>query len=1739
MSSARYIGRVGALAVALGIGAAVANSPGLAYAEPGSTSAGTASDSSSPTGSSAATDPTPDSDADSPSNPSGGTPPETSVSSSGGVHTSTHGGGSTPATEGRDDKDAQDADDTGAPDDAASESDRDLAKTSKKKGSSERRAATPEPPRAAVSTPGIEASSKRRDAAAATIDAVDDVVRPTARRATSAAAVMAAPAIKTASVTQIQSAVQPPAPKSPVPDAVTGLLSSLIGALGFASSSTPGPTPPPESPLSWAMLAYARSKADRESSLITSSRIADTSGGEVTTTLALEQAPMSMPMAAAAVPNSAPVAGDPVVGLPAAATGVVTGSVGVTDPDGNALTYNVSGQPAGGKVAVDSLGGFVYTPTQAARLRAGATAGPDGDAFSVTVSDGLASTTVSVSVPVSPVDVGTPSSASTGGSNPAGAVVVPGKGVYVANSSSNTVTVLDATSGAVIKTIAVGGAPTAVAASADGSTVWVANAGSNSVSRINTATNAVVATTAVGWTPRSLVVAPDGSTVWAANAGSNTVSRISTATNAVVGSPINVGWAPYGISITPDGSSVFVANSSSNTVSRISTATNAVVGSPINVGSAPLSIAAFGDRVYTANQFANSVSVINTTTNVVTTVAVGANPTSVTLSPDGSLAYVANAYDTVSVIDTRTNAVIRTITIDTAAENGPHVVSVSPDGSKVYVTDGADGAVRILALAKINSAPVAGTPTVGNPDVASGAVTGSLKVTDLDGDALTYTVTGQPANGSTVTLTPAGGYTFTPSATARNLAAQPQGPNTASFTVTISDGLASTTSSVTVPVSPLAAPNRPPVKGTPSVGNPDATTGAVSGSLNVTDPDGNTLSYNVTGAPSKGAVTIGANGNYVYTPTAAARATATQTEGPDSDEFTVRVSDGKAFVDTTVTVPVAPNNRAPVAGGPVVGLPNTATGVVTGSMGVTDPDGNTLSYTVTGAPSSGVVVVDGSGVFTYTPTQAARLRAGQTASPDGDAFTVVVSDGVASTSVRVDVKVMPAVVGTAASWATGSGSNPAGVVVVAGKGVYVANTGKNTVSVLDPVTGGVVKTIAVGGSPTALVASADGSSVWVANTSSNTVSRINTTTNAVVATTQVGWTPRALAVSGSTLWVANAGSNTVSRINTATNAVVATTQVGWTPYGITVSRDGSQVYVTNRDSNSVTRISTTTNAVVGTITDIGPGPVAVLATAGRAYTVNYNGNYVAVFDTVSNQGVNMIPVGTKATSMAFSPDSSVLYVTNTNDTVTVIDVRSETVITTFTVDSAAENGTHSVAVSPDGTKIYVTDGVDGTVRVLPLVRGNTLPQTAITVGTPDWTTGVVTGSINATDADGDALSYTVIQSPANGSTVSMTPTGGFTFTPSTSARQLAAQSPTATFVVRVNDAGGGSSTATVTVTVAPALQSGVTPIVTGSGPSRVVVSNGKVYVLNYAAQTVSIINPVTNQVVQTINVAAEPTAGPATALAVRADGRMYVARYDSVQVIDTTVDQLVATVPIEDLCATYGCYGSAGPVTAVVINPSGTLVYAIREYYTDVGPTASISAIDAATNAVVYSSYGSYTTDLEWTPDGTRHYSAQGDYHYVAWSNVDYTGGTINIVAPGEWPYSTNVAISPDGRRTYAVMYPTTWNPQQSVTIAVIDSDPTSAATYNTQIASIALAGAQDIAFSADSARAYVTMSDGKTIAVINTATNTVIGSFVTDQNPTGAYRTVAVVGSTLYVTDNGDNTVWAVNLDTLVLTAV
>ena len=127
----------------------------------------------------------------------------------------------------------------------------------------------------------------------------------------------------------------------------------------------------------------------------------------------------------------------------------------------------------------------------------------------------------------------------------------------------------------VTATITVGTSPRAVAVSPDGTKAYVANLTSNTVSVINTTTNAVDATITVGNAPLGVAITPDGTKAYVTNFNADTVSVINTGTNAV-DATITVGDAPDGVAVSPDGTKAYTANFNADTVSVINTTTNAV-----------------------------------------------------------------------------------------------------------------------------------------------------------------------------------------------------------------------------------------------------------------------------------------------------------------------------------------------------------------------------------------------------------------------------------------------------------------------------------------------------------------------------------------------------------------------------------------------------------------------------------------------------------------------------------------------------------------------------------------------------------------------------------------------------------------------------------------------------------------------------------------------------------------------------------------------------------------------------------------------------------------------------------------------------------------------------------------------------------------------------------------------------------------------------------------------------------
>lgn len=289
---------------------------------------------------------------------------------------------------------------------------------------------------------------------------------------------------------------------------------------------------------------------------------------------------------------------------------------------------------------------------------------------------------------------------------------------FITNTLSNSVTVVNTSTQAVVTTIPVGTSPSGVAVSADGKHIYIANSGSANVSVIDGMTNTVTATIGVGLVPTGLTLSPDGSRLYVANYLSNSVSVINTTTLLVIAT-IPVGTFPFGI--VANSTNLYVANSGSNNVMVINTTTNLVTHT-IVVGTNPRGMAIINNRVYVTNFNSNTVSVINTAgNNVSKTVDVGDKPFGISISPDGGKVFVANyGSDNITVITRPGNAVDATFPVSDnpfGPSPLPVGVAVSADGSFLII---ANSGTNQLWIADASTYAFVATVSTGSSPAAFG-----------------------------------------------------------------------------------------------------------------------------------------------------------------------------------------------------------------------------------------------------------------------------------------------------------------------------------------------------------------------------------------------------------------------------------------------------------------------------------------------------------------------------------------------------------------------------------------------------------------------------------------------------------------------------------------------------------------------------------------------------------------------------------------------------------------------------------------------------------------------------------------------------------------------------------------------------------------------------------------------------------------------------------------------------------
>lgn len=968
----RYVGRVGALAVALGIGSAVAAPAGITWATPDE-----AADTSTSAGTEATTETT--SDTQTPSTdavtgtpnteePTTAEPVEAETGSSiteevaPGVTVSSSGGAQSSSSETDENDDVEETED-----DAEDDADAARADT-----------------RSRTSATVADQAEGATTSAASTVSSQTVEVTAETVVTTVAADVESPPADEAAAFSVVVEDAEIPTPRA-LPTLISTVLESVVAPV-LSSFFGTGPGGPTQSPLAWIFLAAARRQVG--------STAEDTS-------LARTAAPMTVAALAVDQPPTATVTW----GRPDATTGTVVGQLTATDPEGKTVTVAMTSAPSAGTLTYNSTTRAVtYTPTTAQRIVAATTATPDDTiGMTITVSDGVNNVVVPVSIPVSASPF-YKKTTYTAVSDPS-AVAATSTRAYITNRAAGTVTVYDTVKNTVVGTYQVGAAPDGVAVKRDGTRLYVSSSTNNTVTVIDTATGATKKTLTVA-NPTAITINPSGSTVYVANGNAATITKISTTYNTISSSVVKLptGYRPTELAVSSDGTKIYVASAKATGGGNISvfsssatTATSItdIAGTPTGLALSPTFPRLF------ASATDGNVTVIDTAANTAITRNVGVPLNGIAISNDSSAVLVTNGSGLVAALNALDGTTLGVTRVRDAALPAMSVqpgVVLSPDGTQMFVTDFDTDAVHVVSLVPPNTTPFSSDPFYSISDPTKGTLTGKVGVVDYDGDPLTYAVATKPTKG-TLVLNANGTYTYTPTATARHAAAVPGAPDSVtkdSFSVTVSDGRNGTmTQTITVAIAPA---NKLPVV-TTTIGTPSTTTGVVTGSVKATDGDYDTRTYTLTGTPTKGSVTLSSTGSFTYTPTAAARAAATAPGAPydaTKDTFVVTVDDGHGgTIPVTVNVRIGPKNVAPTGATATVTNTNPRSGVVTGAVTATDANSDPLTVTAS-ATKKGTIVVNPNGTFTYTPTAAARTAAsvpGASSTTKTETVTFTIADG--------------------------------------------------------------------------------------------------------------------------------------------------------------------------------------------------------------------------------------------------------------------------------------------------------------------------------------------------------------------------------------------------------------------------------------------------------------------------------------------------------------------------------------------------------------------------------------------------------------------------------------------------------------------------------------------------------------------------------------------------------------------------
>lgn len=363
-----------------------------------------------------------------------------------------------------------------------------------------------------------------------------------------------------------------------------------------------------------------------------------------------------------------------------------------------------------------------------------------------------------------------------------------------------------------------------------------------------------------------------------------------------------------------------------------------------------------------------------------------------------------------------------------------------------------------------------------------------------------------------------------------------------------------------------------------------------------------------------------------------------------------------------------------------------------------------------------------------------------------------------------------------------------------GSRLYVSSA-QGGIGVIDTATGGVVTPeLGPDDAPTGIVTSADGTHIYVSYLSLAQVLELDVATGAVTATIPLPESSevRMLSTSDAThvyLSASNGDGSRIVVIDTATNAVTTSDPSPDVFDIVTASTDGSRIYASTRstDPNTLMVLDPTSFAVLAT-TVLPPDAnilfMQVSPDGSRVYAMASTGtgespqllSYGAGLETPTD-----LPLPGYGISLAVSPDGARVFLTDVPDNqISVVDTATNALLGTIPLEGTLP---FDLTVSPDGKRVYVADLASNQIEILdaPVLAPITLADGDVAAAySAQFTASTDIGPVTF-HATGLPPGLTL--DPATGA-LSGTPTVGGTFTIAVTATNLIG-STTATFTLAI------------------------------------------------------------------------------------------------------------------------------------------------------------------------------------------------------------------------------------------------------------------------------------------------------------------------------------------------------------------